>query len=194
MHSTAHSGFARRSTAMRAGAALLAVVATLSACGSSGGSASSSASQSASTESTITLADTWVRSSEGTSDPTMTAAFGIVTNSGPTDRTIVSATNDISARTELHEMAMTNGVMIMRPVEGGITVPANSSVTLEPGGLHIMLMDLRTMIAPGDDVHVTLTMDDGSSVLFHALAKQFAGGNEQYNGGATSTPSGSAHG
>ena len=172
---------ARLKVAAGAAAAL-----ALAACGSSGGSGAGdadapTAGQSQSTAS-VAISDTWVRATDGTEDPTMTAAFGVLTNSSDSERTIVSAVNDVSDRTELHEMAMENGVMVMRPIEGGITIPAKGSTTLEPGGLHVMIMDLDKTIEPGDDIHVTLTLDDGTSLLFHALAKEFAGGNEQYSG------------
>ncbi len=133
----------------------------------------------------VTIADSWVKATVGTTDPSMTAAFGVLTNHTDQDLTIVSATNDVTDRTELHEMAMVDGAMVMRPIAGGIPIPANGTTTLEPGGLHVMIMDATTPIAPGDDVHVTLTLSDGSTVLFHATAKEFAGANESYNGGAS---------
>ena len=115
----------------------------------------------------------------------MTAAFGVVTNHTGKDLTIVSATNDVTDRTELHEMAMVDGAMVMRPIAGGIPIPANGTTTLEPGGLHVMIMDAKAPIAPGDDVHVTLTLSDGSTLLFHATAKEFAGANESYDSGTS---------
>jgi len=180
-------------SAVCAGALLLA------GCGSSGETASSASSpstsasptaavstaSSSSAESEVTIADTWVKATVGTEDPSMTAAFGVVTNHTGKDLTIVSATNDVTDRTELHEMAMVDGAMVMRPIAGGIPIPANGTTTLAPGGLHVMIMDAKTPIAPGDDVHVTLTLSDGSTLLFHATAKEFAGANESYNGGTS---------
>lgn len=126
----------------------------------------------------------------------MTAAFGVLANRGAELRTIVSAVSDASDRTELHEMAMDDGVMVMRPIDGGIEIPAGGSTALEPGGLHVMIMDLDRDVAPGDDVTVTLTLDDGSTVRFTALAKEFAGGNEEYtgDGGGSPMPMGSTAG
>ena len=180
-------------SAVCAGALLLA------GCGSSGETASSASSpstsasptaavstaSSSSAESEVTIADTWVKATVGTEDPSMTAAFGVVTNHTGKDLTIVSATNDVTDRTELHEMAMVDGAMVMRPIAGGIPIPANGTTTLEPGGLHVMIMDAKAPIAPGDDVHVTLTLSDGSTLLFHATAKEFAGANESYDGGTS---------
>lgn len=182
----ARAGKRQGAFGLRAIAALFAAAIALSACGSDGGTATPAGSSESASD--VTIADTWVKSTTGTTDPSMTAAFGVITNASSVTRTIVSATNDVSDRTELHEMAMENGVMVMREIADGITIPANGSVTLEPGGMHVMLMDLTTAIEPGDDIHVTLTLDDGSTLLFHALAKEFAGGNEQYHGGDMTSP------
>lgn len=112
----------------------------------------------------------------------MTAAFGVLTNRSDKDVTVVSATNSISGRTELHEMTMVNGAMNMRPVDGGIPIPAGGSATLDPGGLHLMILDVTEEIGPGDDVSVTLTFDDDTTLSFTAQAKEFAGANEEYEG------------
>lgn len=158
-------------------------VAESSAPASAAASTSTTASSAAS-EDEVTIADAWVRATVGTEDPSMTAAFGILTNHTDQDLTVVSATNDVTDRTELHEMAMVDGAMVMRPISGGIPIPAGGSTTLEPGGLHVMIMDATAPITPGDDIHVTLTLSDGSTMLFHATAKEFAGGNETYDGGS----------
>lgn len=113
----------------------------------------------------------------------MTAAFGVLTNNSDQDLSIVSATNTVSARTELHEMAMDGGAMVMRPIAGGIPIPAGGTTTLEPGGLHVMIMDVLRPIEPGEEVGVALTLSDGSTVNFTTLAKEFAGANEAYDGG-----------
>ncbi|HOZ58729.1 MAG TPA: copper chaperone PCu(A)C, partial [Nakamurella multipartita] len=163
---------------LAAGAASLLLVAGCAAT-SSGSPSTSSPSMSSTSSSTaageVTIADTWVRATPGTDDPSMSAAFGVLTNHTDRQLTVVSATNSASDRTELHEMAMVDGAMVMRPISGGITIPAGGSTTLEPGGLHVMLLNLTTPIEPGDEVDLTLTLDDGSTVPFTAVAKEFAG-------------------
>ena len=134
-----------------------------------------------STADEVTIADTWIRATDGTEDPTMTAAFGVLTNHTDQARIVVSATNSASDHTELHEMAMEGGAMVMRPVAGGIAIPADGATTLEPGGLHVMVLNLTAPIKPGDEVNVVLTLDDGSSVPFTAVAKEFAGAQESYS-------------
>ncbi|MBH0008606.1 copper chaperone PCu(A)C [Salinibacterium sp. SWN1162] len=128
---------------------------------------------------TLTTSDTWVKAI----DSGMTAAFGMVENPTDADITIVSATTSASDMTELHEtLENESGDMVMQPIEGGFTVPAGGMLMLEPGGNHIMIMGVTDPILAGDDVTVTLTLDDGSTVEFTAPAKDYSGANENYEG------------
>ncbi|WP_291378924.1 copper chaperone PCu(A)C [Demequina sp.] len=148
-------------------AALVAAIAlTLAAC--SGGSTGDDASS-------LTLTDTWAKAA----DEGMTAAFGTVENAADRDITITAARSDAASAVELHEVVDD----VMRQVDGGFTVPAGGSLALEPGGLHLMFMGIPQPIAPGDEVTVTLTLSDGSELDFTAVAKDFAGANEDYDGG-----------
>lgn len=124
---------------------------------------------------TLTVRDAWMKAA----DSGMTAAFAVLVNDADTDVTVVSAASPVSPM-ELHETTMTDGAMVMRPAADGFTIRARSSHTLEPGGDHLMLMDLSKPIKPGDEVPVTLTLADGGTVTFTAVAKPFAGAGESY--------------
>lgn len=123
----------------------------------------------------LAIADTWVKAA----DSGMTAAFGIVTNSGDHEVRIVGAHSDATSMIELHEVVGDT----MRPVEGGFVVPAGETLTLEPGGYHLMFMDVPAPIKAGDELSITLELEDGSELTFSAVAKDFSGGNEEYEGG-----------
>ncbi len=163
-------------TARRIGAVAVAglALAGLSACSSS--STTSEASPSAAAGCPVSVSDPWVKAA----DKGMTAAFGTLQNSGASAVDIVSASTPDSASMELHEVVDNNGQMVMQPVAGGITVPANGDLKLEPGGYHLMLMDVTTPIKAGQDVPITLSCADGSTVDFTAQAREFEGGDEQY--------------
>ena len=109
----------------------------------------------------------------------MTAGFGTFVNNGAADVTIVSADSPASG-VELHEMAMKDGEMVMKPKEGGIVVKAGASHKLEPGGDHLMLMDLIKPVKPGDEVAFKLAFADGTTYDFTAVAKPFTGAEESY--------------
>ena len=50
------------------------------------------------------------------------------------------------------------------PIEGGIEIPAGGSVTLKPGGLHLMFIDLKEPFVKGESVPVTITFERAGSV------------------------------
>lgn len=70
--------------------------------------------------------------------------------------------------------------MVMQPKQGGIVVKAHSSTTLQPGGEHLMLMDLKRPVHAGDELTITLTFADGKAPTFTAMAKPFTGAQETY--------------
>ena len=90
------------------------------------------------------------------------AAFMQLQNSDPAEQFLVSASTPAAEAVELHMHTMDDGVMRMRQI-AHIHLPPNKTVSLEPGGLHIMLFDLKTPLKPGDKVPMTLTFEDGSS-------------------------------
>ena len=154
-------------------AALVAAFAlTLAAC-SSGGSSTDSGS--------LTVKDAWVKAA----DSGMTAAFGEIKNSSDHEITIVSGTSPATSEVQLHEVVDST----MRQVEGGFVIPAGGTLTLQPGGFHLMFLDVPSPITAGETVSITLTLDDGSTFTFTAVAKDFAGANESYDGGMSMSPS-----
>jgi copper(I)-binding protein len=89
--------------------------------------------------------------------------FTIVNHGSQADR-LVSVTSDISAKAEVHEMAVKDGVMTMRPVEGGVEIPAGGKLELKPGGYHLMLMGLKQPAKQGESFPATLTFEKAGSV------------------------------
>ena len=129
----------------------------------------------------VVIENAWVKTADSGG---MTAAFGTLTNASDTDMTVVSVTSSASAAVELHETtADSSGQMVMREVPGGFVVPAREHLRLEPGGNHLMLMDLPSPIKAGEEVEFTLIFSDGSTLKFTATAKDYAGANETYEGG-----------
>ena len=102
---------------------------------------------------------------------TTSAVFMRVVNNGDVARTLVGGKSEVAEAVELHEHTMEGGMMRMRRVEG-IEVPASGSVTLEPGGLHVMLIGLRRDLNPGDQVDLTLDLDDGSVLQVEAPVRE----------------------
>src|SRR5699024_8278287 len=73
-----------------------------------------------------------------------------------------------------------SGGMSMQEKEGGFPLPAGEELVLEPGGNHLMLMELSAPLLPGDQVEVTLEFEDGTEHPLTATVKDFAGAQEHY--------------
>ncbi|MGL3822233.1 copper chaperone PCu(A)C [Sphingopyxis sp. R3-92] len=84
------------------------------------------------------------------------SGFLAITNKGPVDDRLVSATSPVAAEVQLHTMSMDGGVMRMRQLEDGIGIPAGKRVELKPGSFHMMFVGLKRPFALGETVPVTL--------------------------------------
>lgn len=141
----------------------------------------------ASAAESVTVENAWVKAA----DSGMSAAFGEINNAGEVDVTIVSVASPASTALELHETVENEtGEMTMRQKGGGFTIAPGETLTLEPGGNHIMLMDLPEPVVAGDEVSFTLTFSDDSTLDFTAPAKDYAGANEHYEDGDSGEMSG----
>lgn len=103
--------------------------------------------------------DAWIRTPPPGA-PTA-AAYVVIYNPGRTADRLVSARTPAARRTEIHEMSMDGGVMRMRAVQGGLPLAAGSRTALQPGGLHLMLMDLQRPLRTGDRVPLILRFERG---------------------------------
>lgn len=168
----------RTTTTTRVGLLLAAAALALTGCASA---ASPVASPTAERDGqSVTIADAWVKSAESG----MSAAFGTLENTSDHDITLVSAESPASTMLQLHEtVANDSGAMVMKEKQGGFVIPAGGSFALEPGGNHIMLMDLTAPLAAGDEATFTLTFPDASTYEFTAPVKDYSGANENYEGG-----------
>lgn len=112
------------------------------------------------------------KSGDTAMDGPVSAAYMVIENTGGADK-LVSASADVAGVTEIHETKdMGNGVMGMQPVQGGLDVPANGSVTLKPGGYHIMLMKLKQDLTPGQTIKLTLTFQSGKEIALDVPVKE----------------------
>jgi copper(I)-binding protein len=71
---------------------------------------------------------------------------------------LVAAESPVAGVVEIHEMAMDGQVMRMRAISG-VDLPAGKAVELKPGGYHVMLMDLKRSLTPGESIPITLVVE-----------------------------------
>lgn len=87
-----------------------------------------------------------------------------IMNTGEQADRLTGATSPVAGRVEIHSMKTENGVMTMRAEQGGIEVPSGGTVRLEPGGMHLMFMDVTKPFAAGDAVPLTLHLEKAGDV------------------------------
>jgi copper(I)-binding protein len=107
----------------------------------------------------VTVSDGFVRPAPD--GATSTAGYLTITSS--VDAAIASAKAEAFGMAELHESSSEGGVMRMRQVES-VPLPARQTVSLAPGGLHLMLMQPTGELVEGDEVDLTLTLESGETV------------------------------
>jgi periplasmic copper chaperone A len=102
----------------------------------------------------IVVTQAWARAAGGMTQSG--AAYLTLVNRGPTDDRLVGVTTPAARLAQLHEMSTdSRNVMHMRQVDG-IALPAGKTVTLAPGGQHLMLMQLAAPLKPGETFPLTL--------------------------------------
>ncbi|HET7885102.1 MAG TPA: copper chaperone PCu(A)C [Bradyrhizobium sp.] len=92
------------------------------------------------------------------------AGYLTIENKGTTADKLIGVTGDVSPKIELHEMSMSNGVMKMRPVDGGLSIDPGKTVKLAPNGYHLMIMDLKGPLKQGDKLPLTLQFEKAGKV------------------------------
>ncbi|WP_192253120.1 copper chaperone PCu(A)C [Mesorhizobium silamurunense] len=87
-----------------------------------------------------------------------------VTNKGSAPDRLLSISSDISDTAGVHEMGVKDGVMTMRPINGGLEIPAGGKIALKPGGFHVMFIGLKRQPKQGEKFPATLTFEKAGSV------------------------------
>lgn len=118
----------------------------------------------------LELTDLWTRATP----PAAPAAGGFltITNHGTEPDKLIAVSSPESEKGEVHEMSMDDGVMKMRALPDGLEIPAGGTVTLAPGGFHLMFTTLKDPLVEGGKLPVTLTFEKAGKVdtFLHILA------------------------
>jgi periplasmic copper chaperone A len=118
------------------------------------------------------------------------AGYMTITNKGTVADRLVSASSPAAGKVEIHEMSMQDHVMKMRELSGGLPIEGGKTVSLAPGGSHLMLIELKAALKQGDKVPVTLNFEKAGKVEV-TLDVQAIGG--QQPSGMSMPPSGGQH-
>lgn len=141
--------------------ALISVIAlVLIGCSGSGSSGGTSV---------IRVTDAWAWPTSGTE---VGGVYMTIENTGSGADRLVGLSTDAAESASVHESKSdASGMMSMQPVEGGLEVPANGSVSLKPGGYHVMLMNLKSPLVADATFKLTLKFQSGQAVTVDVTVK-----------------------
>ena len=110
----------------------------------------------------LVITQAWSRATPGGAK--IGSGYLTIENKGAAPDRLTGVSADVAGKVEVHEMAMNNGVMTMRPLDGGLTIDPGKTVKLAPGGYHLMMFDLKAPLKQGDKVPVTLEFEKAGKV------------------------------
>jgi copper(I)-binding protein len=110
----------------------------------------------------LVITQAWTRATPG--GARIGTGYLTIENKGSAPDRLIGGSADVAGKVEVHEMAMNNGVMKMRPLDKGLLIEPGKTVKLAPGGYHLMLTDLKSPLKQGDKVPVTLDFEKAGKV------------------------------
>lgn len=95
---------------------------------------------------------------------TVAGGYLKITNKGQTADRLTAVSASLAGRVEIHEMAMTGGMMQMRPLKAGLEIKPGETVEFKPGSYHVMFMNLKQPFVQGERIKGTLTFEKAGKV------------------------------
>lgn len=127
----------------------------------------------------VSVHNAWVRSAPPGTD--VLAAYLVLRNESEETKVLTSVSSSMFDRVEIHKTEMHEGMMKMIPQES-LPVPAGGSVTLEPGGFHLMLIGPKSLPKEGEEVDLILKFSNGHSQHIKAMVRADQDTGEEMKG------------
>jgi copper(I)-binding protein len=110
----------------------------------------------------LVITQAWSRATPGGAK--VAGGYLTIENKGAATDRLIGGSADVAGKVQVHEMATSNGVMTMRPLDKGLSIEPGKMVKFAPGGYHLMLLDLKSPLKQGDKVPVTLEFEKAGKV------------------------------
>ena len=110
----------------------------------------------------LVITQAWSRATPGGAK--IGGGYLTIENKGSHPDRLIGGSADVANRVQVHEMAVNNGVMTMRPLEKGLVIEPGKTIKLAPGGYHLMLVDLKKPLKQGDKLPITLEFEKAGNV------------------------------
>ena len=113
----------------------------------------------------------------------VSGGYMTIRNQGDEADRLIGGAAAFAGKVEIHEMVMDGDVMRMREIADGIEIPPGETVTLMPGGLHVMFMQLNETLEEGAELPATLTFEKAGDVEVVFNVESLARIREHLGGG-----------
>ena len=110
----------------------------------------------------LVITQAWSRATPG--GVKVGGGYLTIENKGSAPDRLIGGSADVADKIQVHEMAVNNGVMTMRPLDKGLVIEPGKTVRLAPGGYHLMLFDLKSPLKQGDKVPLILEFERAGKV------------------------------
>jgi hypothetical protein len=111
--------------------------------------------------SALVVQDAWVRATPPGAD--IAAAYMTLRNTGTTSITVTGVESPIAGHAMIHETKVEGGQSKMRPHEQ-LAIAPGATVKLQPGGLHVMMHDLKQPLTVGEKVPLVIQLSGGGTI------------------------------
>ena len=115
----------------------------------------------------LAVQDAWIRATPGAD---IAAAYMTLRNAGPAAITVTGVESPIAGHAMIHETQVEAGQSKMRSHEQLVVAPG-ATVKLQPGGLHVMLHDLKQPLTVGASVPLVIHLSGGGSIAAMATVR-----------------------
>ena len=108
----------------------------------------------------------------------VTAGYLVLHNNSDAEQEVVTLSSSRAERVELHSHTHVDGVMRMRKIDS-YSLAAGESLTLKPGGYHLMLFGIDQSLQPGESVPIEIHTASGSVAIATLLARSARGSKKE---------------
>lgn len=117
----------------------------------------------------LTVTSAWARPASAGDNG---AAYFVIENGMNTDDTLLSVSSDIASATEVHMSMMDDAGVMSMQMQESVPVPARENVEFEPGGLHVMFVDLTQDLTAGETISLTLNFERAGSLTIQVPVEE----------------------
>jgi hypothetical protein len=113
----------------------------------------------------------------------VSGGYLVLKNTGTEPDRLIGGSAAFSGKFEVHEMKMEGDVMKMRPIEGGLEIPAGGEVELKPGGYHVMFIGLKEQLKVDEMRKVKLMFEKAGEIEVDFKVEEAKPGHGMKHGG-----------